>query len=160
MYNEHNELFKDINNIKGIIIDENAIQQFENGFSQCVIIIDDDDATNTSTVAPPTSFLHKKITPHELLIDIFKQAYGIDDLNLTTSELKSLRVIHGDELIAAINATKVNFHIKTALKKHTQAQNKIRQNSDTPFVNKMDIYENVLRYLRASLKIAPIFPNL
>ena len=147
LYNEHNELFKDINNIKGIIIDENAIQQFENGFSQCVIIIDDDDATNTSTVAPPTSFLHKKITPHELLIDIFKQAYGIDDLNLTTSELKSLRVIHGDELIAAINATKVNFHIKTALKKHTQAQNKIRQNSDTPFVNKMDIYENVLRYL-------------
>jgi hypothetical protein len=147
LYNEHNELFKDINNIKGIIIDENAIQQFENGFSQCVIIIDDATNTSTSTVAPPTSFLHKKITPHKLLIDIFKQAYGIDDLNLTTSELKSLRVIHGDELIAAINATKVNFHIKTALKKHTQAQYKIRQNSGTPFVNKIDIYENVLRYL-------------
>ena len=171
LYNQDNELFNDIKDIKGLIIDENAIQQFKNGFSRCVIAMDagnacvDDDSDKITgdddieeqvvhnpthfirNNAPPTSILHKKITPHKLLIDIFKQAYGIDDLNLTTSELKSLRVIHGDELIAAINATKVNFHIKTALKKHTQAQYKIRQNSDTPFVNKMDIYENVLRYL-------------
>jgi uncharacterized C2H2 Zn-finger protein len=138
LYNEISELFKEripyIGHIKAIIVDENAVQHIANGLCRCII------ANDITT--------DKVVTNHNLLIDIFKAAYNLTTLDLSSDEIKNLPVIYGKDLQSILDNTNVTFKIKKVLKDYIkQVHKKHFEMSGNPFPTKVDVYENILNYL-------------
>ena len=120
--------------IKAIIVDENAVQYIDNGIDLCVIA--NDIVSN------------KSVTSHQLLIELFKAAYDLTSLDLSTDEIKHLPVIYGQELKSLLDNATVNFNVKKALDSYQDKKRKERvDRTGNPFPTKIDVYENVLSYL-------------
>ena len=124
---------KDCKPITAIIVDENAIQYNKDGVHQCII---------------PTDANYIKLTSHDLLIKAFNSAYKYTNLDLSVDQIKKLPLIYGDNLRDLLDESGFGFDAVQALKDYRFTLRKKRQNSDKPFSDVTDVYENVLHYLK------------